>query len=103
MKQQQDCKSNEQIKVTMKERRAVIDNNESIIGDTHDAQDYEDHDRAEATQCRTEFEDVPRHCSSRSLCSPAGYSFLDPSYLVTVNKRKSGVRGHEITWKIYSE
>ena len=39
MKQQQDCKSNEQIKVTMKERRAVIDNNQSIIGDTHDAQD----------------------------------------------------------------
>ena len=67
MKQDQDGECRERSKATIEQSREVIGNDNSIIGDAHNGQDQQDHDRAKASQGRTESEHVPSHHSSRSV------------------------------------
>lgn len=67
MEQDQDDKSGERIEATVVQSRAVIGQNDSVVGHPHDPKNQKDHDRAQASQCGTELEHVPGHRSSRSM------------------------------------
>lgn len=67
MKQDQDSDCGERNKATLVQIRGIIGDNNGIIGDTHNTQDQQDHDRAQATQGRAELKHVPGHHGSRSI------------------------------------
>ena len=51
----------------MEESRAVIGYDDSVIRETHNGENHQDHDGPESTQSRTELEHVPRHCCTRPM------------------------------------
>jgi len=67
MEQDQDGKSGERIEATGVQSLAVIGQNDGVVSHPHDPKNQKDHDRAQASQCGTEFEHVPGHRSSRSM------------------------------------
>lgn len=67
MKQDQHCQGNKRIKSSSIQSRAIIGQNNSIVSDTNDPKNQQNHDRAQSTQSSAELEHVPRHRSSRSM------------------------------------
>lgn len=67
MEQDQYDNSNEGIKPTSIQSRAIISQNDSVIGDAHNPKNQEDHNRAQTPQSCAELEHIPSHGSSRSM------------------------------------
>ena len=88
MEQDQDDKSNERIKATIVQSRAISSQNDSVVGDTHYPKNQKDHDRAQPSQSRTELEHVPSHRSSRSMhTQKAQFAFFAfPIFLLSESK-----------------
>lgn len=67
MEQDQYNKSNERVKATVVQSRAIISQNDSVIGDTYDPKHQEDHDWSQTSQSCAELEHVPSHGHTRSM------------------------------------
>lgn len=68
MEKEQDRKSNERIKTSMQQKGTVIGYHNSIIRESNYANHKDDHNRAQGTKRRAEFENVPRHSQLR-ICA----------------------------------
>lgn len=69
MKQDQHRQSNDTIKNPTVQSRAIGSQHDSVISNTHDTKNKEDHDRAQSSKSCAELEDVPSHRRSRSMHS----------------------------------
>ena len=67
MEQDQHCHGRNRTNATRIQSRSKFSQHHSIIGNTHDPENQQDHDRAQSSQCSAELEHVPSHGSTRSM------------------------------------
>ena len=67
MEEKNDDDGDERVEAAGEKGRAVVGNDDGVVGDPNDAEDEQDHEGSQAPKRGAELEHVPRHHRPRSV------------------------------------